>query len=143
VSLELPNPLALDSDCLIYVLESPGSKRGSAIIAHLESAPTKTLFTSSVTISEILVKPFAERGRDYAMGLLRAFLDLPGLTLVPVEQEIATLAAELRAETRLKLPYAIQAATAIVSGARALLTNDGGLARAGLPIPVLRLDDLL
>jgi len=143
VSLNLPDPVALDANCFIYLLESPQSRRGSAIISDLRSVPGKTRFTSALTISELLTRPFAEHGRDYAMGLLDTFLALPGLTVVPVDSGVAALAAELRAQTRLKLPDAIHVATAITAGAEAFLTNDAGLARAELPIPVLRLDDLL
>ena len=143
MSLNLPDPVALDANCFIYLLESPQSRRGSAIISDLRSVPGKTRFTSALTISELLTRPFAEHGRDYAMGLLDTFLALPGLTVVPVDSGVAALAAELRSQTRLKLPDAIQAATAVLSGARALLTNDMAIARAELPIPVLRLDDLL
>ncbi len=143
MSLNLPDPVALDANCFIYILESPQSRRGSAIISDLRSAPAKTRFTSTLTISELLTRPFAEHGRDYAVGLLERFLGLPGINVIPVDAEVAIFAAELRAQTRLKLPDAIHVATAVVSGAEAFLTNDAGLARVELPIPVLRLDDLL
>ena len=38
--------------------------------------------------------------------------------------EVAELAARVRAQTRLRLPDAVQAATALVSGSAALVTHD-------------------
>jgi len=48
----------------------------------------------------------------------------PQLDCVPVTIDVADLAARLRAEHQLKTPDAIVAATAIRSGATALVTND-------------------
>ena len=45
-------------------------------------------------------------------------------TVVPVSAQIASLAAQLRAQYRLRLPDAIQLATAIDVGASAFVTHD-------------------
>jgi predicted nucleic acid-binding protein len=44
--------------------------------------------------------------------------------LIPVSPSIATLAAQLRAQYRLKLPDALQLATALDIGAAAFVTHD-------------------
>ena len=49
--------------------------------------------------------------------------------MVEINTEIARTAAELRATYRLKLPDALQVATAIASGCDGFLTNDTDLKR--------------
>jgi predicted nucleic acid-binding protein len=44
--------------------------------------------------------------------------------IVPVTEEIAILAARIRAVRRLRLPDAIQVATAVATGSVALVTHD-------------------
>jgi predicted nucleic acid-binding protein len=49
---------------------------------------------------------------------------LEDFELVPVSQDVAVTAARLRAGTGLRLPDALQAATALEIGAAALVTHD-------------------
>lgn len=59
---------------------------------------------------------------------------LADVELVPVSQDIAMMAARLRAGTGLRLPDALQAATALEIGAVALVTHDRDFSRlTGLP----------
>lgn len=51
-------------------------------------------------------------------------LAYPNLEWIAPDLEIANLAARLRAKYRLETPDAVQAATAILSGATLLVTND-------------------
>jgi predicted nucleic acid-binding protein len=60
---------------------------------------------------------------------------------IPVNETIAARAAYLRAKYRLRTPDALHAATAIVSGCDAFLTNDVTFRRVN-EIPILILDDL-
>jgi predicted nucleic acid-binding protein len=53
----------------------------------------------------------------------------PNLQWIAPDLEIANLAARLRAKYKLETPDAIQAATAIFSGATALVTNDASFER--------------
>ena len=61
-------------------------------------------------------------------GLLSTY---PNLDWVAPDLEIADLAARLRAAHRLKTPDALQAATAVRTGASGLITNDPVFERAG------------
>ncbi len=54
---------------------------------------------------------------------------MEGWQIVPVDAELAMLAARLRAAHGLRLPDAIHAATAICAGCAALLTHDRNFSR--------------
>lgn len=139
--MPVPDRVGFDANCFIYLLEAPDNDRARALRRAMGGI--SSIYASTLTIAEILVKPFGNDGRDAALQFLEVFQRIPNLILLEVDRDVAVLAAELRAQTRLKLPDAIHVATAIEAGAEAFLTNDTGLARADLPIPVLRLDDLL
>lgn len=73
----------------------------------------------------------------------RAALEAPpGLGILPVSADIAQEAARIRAATGVRLPDAVQLASAIAAGADAFLTNDRRLQRPGTGIEVMVLDDL-
>ena len=76
-------------------------------------------FTSVVVRMELLAKPGLPPDE---LAKIRAFLG--SVTVVPLTEEIEEEAAAIRLDTRLKLPDAIVAATAVKVGA-VLLTNDG------------------
>ncbi len=63
-------------------------------------------------------------------------------TTIPLSETIAFRAAELRATLGLRTPDAIQVATALISGADALITNDKRL-RVPAQLSRIVLDDLL
>lgn len=98
--------------------------------------PTQTLFfacvdkreievvTSEITMAECLVKPFAEKD-IFAIEAYMAFVgEQASLPVVPISRPILLSAAQLRAETRLKLPDAIHLATAKWAECSAFVTND-------------------
>lgn len=69
-------------------------------------------------------------------------LNAEGLTMVDVSAAIAEKAARLRSQYSLRTPDAIQIATALHTGASALLTND--IRWPALPdLRILTLDSLL
>lgn len=91
--------------------------------------PESSAIASTIAMTELLVQPYRDQDAsrvDRCFGLLSRF---PNLTWTPPSMEIADVAASLRAEHRLKTPDAIMAATAIVSGAKALITNDSSFGR--------------
>ena len=83
------------------------------------------LMTSELTLLETLVFPLKNANtilvRDYEQLLLSSEIQL-----VPITQSVLRTAANLRANTNLKTPDAIHAATAISEGCTLLLTNDNG-----------------
>jgi predicted nucleic acid-binding protein len=83
----------------------------------------------------VLVGPL-KAGNEVIAERYRAVLTAgPGWTLQALDADISVLAARLRAKHRLKLPDAIQLATAIHTGCYALVTHDRDFSGiADLPI---------
>lgn len=112
----------VDSAPFIYLLEA--HPRFSDQFAGLfEAALTGDvqIALSTVTLAEILTGPFKAGQAALAKRYEKA---LQQYHVVPLSASIATLAAQLRVTYRLKLPDAIQLATALDIGAAALVTHD-------------------
>lgn len=140
--LSLPGRLALDTDCLIYLLDA-ASERGRFLLRELDDGSDRQLVASVLAVGEVLVEAYAKGDARRAREVRDAIGDLPGMEVVPVSLQIADLAAAIRGRTRLKLPNAIQLATAIASDAEAFLTNDRDYRDVDAGLPVLRIDELL
>ena len=117
--------IALDTSVFIYQLEANDRyvKATDRVFEWLEK-PHHCAVTSTVTMTELLVRPYMardQRGVDEFYGLLSAY---PNLEWVAPALEIADGAARIRAEHRLRTPDAIQAATAVRWGATGFVTND-------------------
>ena len=78
-----------------------------------------------VTLAECLVAPARLGALDGAVAALRAAYEVPG-----VDVDAPVRWAQLRAETRLRLPDAIVLDTTIVHAATAVVTFDAALATA-------------
>ena len=127
----------------------------SPFIYHLECVPryagvTEPLFTwldaggtactSTLTLTEILVHYYRHDDIDGARQVATVLTTFPRLTLVPVDLEVADMAARFRAAYSLRTADAIQAASAHAAGATALITNGRALARIS-EMAVFVLDD--
>ena len=100
-----------------------------------------SVVTSSLTLTEVLVHPLRKENWGLVSEYKSILLSAKGLETIPINNEIAELAAGLRAKYQLLTPDALQIATAIGSGAKHFLTND--LKLKNVPdIKVLCLDDL-
>lgn len=90
------------------------------------------LALTPITLAEVLTGPFKAGQTALAKRYETA---LAQYTLVPLTAAVASLAAQLRVQYRLKLPDAIQLASALDMGAAALVTHDRDFAAVeGLPI---------
>lgn len=90
------------------------------------------LALTPITLAEVLTGPFKAGQTALAKRYETA---LGHYRLVPLTAPVASLAAQLRAQYRLKLPDAIQLASALDMGAAALVTHDRDFAAVqGLPI---------
>jgi predicted nucleic acid-binding protein len=79
------------------------------------------LAVSTVTLSEVLAGPLAA-GEEAIARRYRGMLESWGV--VDLTADIAEQAARARAQYRLKLPDAVQLATALAINADALVTHD-------------------
>lgn len=108
----------IDTAPLIYFIE--GHSRYQAPLKELFSFADNSelaFITSTITLIEVLVKPYMADRADIAMQYQQLLLNSPGIELYDVNSTIAIKAAKLRAEYQLKTPDAIQLATAIENNA--------------------------
>ena len=96
---------------------------------------------SELVIAETLAWPIRQGNSDLVAAFHAAFA-APEVDLIPTARQLWEDTALLRAETGLKTPDALHAATAIRAGCALFITNDTDFRRVwGLPVVVL--DDLL
>ncbi len=122
--------IALDSAPIIYYLQD--HPRFASRFSPLFDAATEgrlALAISTITLAEVMAGPFAAGNEVLAMQYREVICHSPGWQTVAVDENVATEAARLRARYRLRLPDAIQVATAISARAWALVTHDSALAK--------------
>ena len=120
--------VAVDTAPLIYFVED--NPFWSPIVKPFFEALDSGLFqalTSTVTLAEVLVHPFRRSQPALAREYRRILLSARNLATIPVTAAIAERAAELRGRYSLRMPDAIQLATAIDAHAGTFLTNDKSL----------------
>lgn len=132
--------VALDTAPLIYFIEEHPAYLPK-IRPFFEAAERGEfrVVTSFITMVEVLVHPLREGKLDLADEYRNILLQAPGLTTVPVDEDIAEAAAGLRARHNLRTPDAIQLATASLADASWFLTNDADLTKVpGISVLVLK-----
>ena len=131
--------VGLDTNVLIFQLEENPKyiHLVDLIFAWLER-PGSHAVTSTLTMLELLVLPY-RRLDSRRVGDCFAFLSTyPHLEWIAPTLEIAAHAARLRAEHHFSTPDAIQAATALTSGARGFISNAVAFKRlSGLDVLIL------
>lgn len=120
--------VGLDTAPLIYFIEE--NPIWLPAVQPFFEALDRGLFqavTSTLTITEVLVHPLRRLQGDLAEQYRQILLGARNLTTVPVTAAIAEQAAALRAHHNLRVPDAIQLATAMHTGATSFVTNDKDL----------------
>lgn len=107
--------IVLDTNAVIYYLQ--GDRRCAAVI---DERRRRDAMVAISTITELEVLSFPQLD-DMKLLMIGAWLS--GLTIIPVDSSLASIAAGLRRAYRLKSPDAIIAATALAHKA-ALVTRD-------------------
>ncbi len=135
----------LNTVALIYFLEANErySKMAEKIFGRIESGELQGVLANLV-FAELLVPLYRSGDSQAAIGLANQLINFRNLEVVALTTEISMEAARLRAEYGLRTPDAIHGATAIISRATGILTNDKQLnilAREGLSIWLF--DDML
>jgi predicted nucleic acid-binding protein len=142
----LPAGASLHVDTSVVLAYLTGTEPTSPIATRVFDAFIATgrnpAALSMVTVQEILVRPFRRGSAAVATteGFLRHFAEI---RLVDVSYEIAREAARIRSVTGLRTPDALIIATAVVTAADVLLTNDlSWQAAIDAAVPGLRLHRL-
>lgn len=129
----------VDTNPIVYWLEGhPLGERFVDLFDQIDSGRVRAIVTP-ITLAEVLVGPLRAGNATLATRYRRALTHGPGFSLREMDGEIATLAAQYRATMRLKLPDAIQLATAVHEGCDALVTHDRDF-RAVRDIEILGID---
>jgi predicted nucleic acid-binding protein len=126
----------------IYVLHSH-PRLGPVARSALELVQAGAVYgvTSTLTLAELLVMPSREQDED-ALDFTEGYLvNFPNLALLPLTVDLARDVAQVRAATRLKLPDAIQIATAIDAEADVILSNDAAWRGRTGPLELILLKD--
>jgi predicted nucleic acid-binding protein len=114
--------VVVDSAPLIYLLDDhPVFAPGFLGLFELHESGRVQIAVSCVSVAEVLTGPLKQGQDALAKRYEKA---LAGFEIIPVTVEVAVTAARLRAGTGLRLPDALQAATALEIGAAALVTHD-------------------
>jgi predicted nucleic acid-binding protein len=135
--------VGLDSNIFIYKMDvNPRYlELATHVLEWLESLDHFGV-TSTLTMAELLTQPYRdadEKRVDRCYGLLSTY---PNLEWVAPDLVTADLAARFRAQHRMRTPDAIQAATAVLSGATGFVSNDPVFRRVEA-FETMVLDDLL
>jgi predicted nucleic acid-binding protein len=125
----------LDANFFIYALEeiAPWARIAKEILALLDQGRCAAV-TSELSLAECLVKPLELGKAEIADAYLDLLKDRRSLAVVPIRRELLIEAARLRALSRIKLPDAIHAATALQRSCSSFLTNDSRLKVPGLRV---------
>ena len=135
--------LGLDTDAIIdFVQADPTHGALLSEVFYRISASQIVGFTSTITLTETLVRPLRMGDATQQKKITDLLLRSHNLYSVPVDAAIAEVAADLRARYNLRTPDALQAATALHSGCEAFLTNNDKHFRRVTDLQVLILNEL-
>ena len=117
--------ICLDSCSIIYFIED--HKKYAPLLASVFKSIQEGKqqgYTSYISLIEVLIKPLQENRLDLAEKYRDALCSSSYFELYEVGNEISELAAKIRADHNIKVPDAIQLATAEYYGADLFITND-------------------
>jgi predicted nucleic acid-binding protein len=136
--------VGLDTSIFIYHLEAhPRYQPLTQELLAGVQAGRQTAVTSVITVMELTVRPW-QLGRSAVAREYEALLvHFPNLVLADVTRVVARRAAQLRARYNVRPADALQAATALLNGATAFMTNDRKLARLAPELDILVLENFI
>ena len=122
--LPLQGRIMLDSAPIIYFLEDHAELAGryAPIFKRAESQDYEIVI-STVTLAEVLTGPLRAGDENLAETYRTALLGSAG-RFIDLSPAIAVRAARIRARSRLRLPDAVQMATALETACTAFVTHD-------------------
>jgi predicted nucleic acid-binding protein len=139
--LEIPEGanVYMDANCLIYQIEkvSPFCELATPLWNLLDTDTVK-IVSSELTYLEALTLPVKKGDGSLILRYLTTMRKTKGLSLLPLNTSVLTLAVRMRARHNLKTPDAIHAATALLCHCNLFITNDPIFKRvSGLEVVVL------
>jgi predicted nucleic acid-binding protein len=114
----------VDTNPVIYVLA--GHRLGAQfeeLFADIANGRISAL-TTPITLAEVVAGPLSAGNESLAARYQAALTSGPGWRLREIDAEIAVLASRLRIQHRLRLPDALQLATAVYENCFAVITHD-------------------
>ena len=127
-----------DTNLFIYLWENSELTDKALRLAEQLSNEGAVLCTSSLTLGEILVRPFSEEKLEEVENYVHWFQDIE---IISFGQREAITFARLRGQIpALKPPDAIQLSCAVSAGATQFVTNDNRLSR--LPLEKMKVTSL-
>jgi predicted nucleic acid-binding protein len=117
--------VTVDTAPIIYFLADtqPHVDRFAQLFEAVEHGRNRIVI-STITLSEVLVGPLRCGDEILAERYLRTLTGAKGWSILTLSVDIAMRAARIRTSYRLKLPDAIQLATALETNSYALVTHD-------------------
>lgn len=130
--------VVVDSGPIIIVLDGTDRALAGQYLPIFKAAERGRLAiaVSTITVAEVMTGPLRHGDRILAERYRQVMSASTNWRVIDFTLGLAALAADLRAKYRLKLPDAIQLATAIDAGAHALVTHDRDFA-AVTELPVI------
>ena len=121
----LGSTVYLDTNIVVYAVEGY-EVHARPIKSILQALTEQSLVavTSDLTLAEVLVKPKREENQQLEEAYQRFLTPTKVWRNSPINRDILESAAQLRANTSLKLPDAIHFATALAEGCDSFLSND-------------------
>jgi predicted nucleic acid-binding protein len=121
-----------DTNLFIYLIEDHGAlSEGVAALRKRMIERNDDLYTSALTLGEVLVKPVevgdAVLAHRYEVALRR------GAAIIPFDVEAARLYAGIRKDRTIRPPDAIQLACAAQASVDLFITNDERLSAKSIP----------
>jgi predicted nucleic acid-binding protein len=117
--------MLLDASALIAYLDTREASHSVAryVVDDLVSSGRNPAVVSMVTVMEILIRPMraTPQAHHTVLGFLRS---QPHFELVPVDEQVAQDAANLRAMRRFSVPDALVVGTGLATQVHHLVTND-------------------
>lgn len=117
-----------DTNLFIYLIEGTGERSRQVLELYGRMRERgDSLFTSALTVGEVLVKP-VERNNDALRRRYEQALG-SGATVLPFDIDAASHYAEIRQDRSIRPPDAIQLACAAAAEIDLFITNDDRLTR--------------
>ncbi len=115
-----------DTNLFIYLIEDYGklSERVATLRQRMLERGDQ-LFTSSLTLGEVLVKPF--EGGEEELAERYRYAITSGATIIDFDSEAAVLYARIRHDRTIRPPDAVQLACAAAANVELFITNDDRL----------------